>query len=78
MGVKITGSTLVWVIALVAGLMLVRNSLRNRLIAMLQDTGKYGLLSESPPISSMDFDKPLQFPITEPIFPEGTFYRPEE
>lgn len=77
MGWKISGPTVVWVVAIVAGFLLVRQELRERLIATLQNPENYAgfPLSETP---EFDFDKPLDFTMTEPIFPEGTFYRPNE
>ena len=76
MGIKITGTSVLWAIALVAGFLTGRQWLREQLIGMIDEVNKQS--AKSPPISEMGFDKPLEFTITEPIFPEGTFYRPEE
>ena len=78
MGDKITGTTVFWAIALVAGFMLARDWLRDRLVAELQDINKHAVLTESP-----DFDKPLEFDIsdltmTQPIIPESSYYRPDQ
>jgi hypothetical protein len=76
MGIKFTGSTLLWVVAIVAGLTLAREYLRGRLVAMLEDTTSYAVFPESEPISGMDFDKPLDFTLTEPILPKSYYYQP--
>jgi len=78
MGFKITGTTVLWAIALVCGFLMGRQWLREQLIGMLEDTTKYAVFPESEPISGMDFDKPLEFTVTEPIFPEGVLYNPEQ
>lgn len=78
MGDKITGTTLIWAIALVAGFMVARDWLSDRLVTELQDISSHAVLPESP-----DFDKPLEFNIsdltmTQPIFSEGVLYRPNQ
>jgi len=73
MGGKITGTTVLWAIALAAGFLIGRQWLREQFICMIEETTRQA--AATPP---MDFDKPLEITFTEPILLEGVLYNPDQ
>lgn len=70
MGIRITGTALLWAAAMLGGLLAVRATLRQKLENIVHEAANQST-------AAMNFDADLELSFPEPVIPQGILYQPE-